>query len=537
MIVLTILTVFLVCLAYLIVFIKRKHNHWRSQAIAGPPPTFLLGNLPAVARQNPFQLERSWHEQYGPIYGTYAGLRPVLTILEPELIKQVLVSDFGCFVNRKQLNVYHSITNHNLFNSIGEQWKRIRSLVTPTFSSGKLKRMSPTMVDNVRRLLDNLKHAPGGRINAKQTFCGLTINVIASTVFGVQTNASSGQGNAFIKHGTHFHSLNRWKVLVAQSMPRWLNSLLGIKYIFNKEDMDFFLAMIKQVLDNRKRQENYHQKRDLIQLLLNASIDEQEWRQHGYEALEATMDDKEHQQGNLYELRIPVFHFGFVSETISQAANQTKLTRNEVIAQAILFFVAGFETTSSTLAHCAFELAQSQPVQQRLRDELVAKLGDMNSESDAYLETVMNHCPYLDACIKETLRKYPPLNRLERRVNVDGYQLGPVRLPRNQLVEISNLALHYDPQYFPNPHCFQPDRFMPENKDNFVPYTYMPFGLGPRNCVGIRFAYQELKLCLALLLTRFKLSPIAGLTPERVQFKPGGMVLTSVEFALKVESI
>lgn len=165
--------------------------------------------------------------------------------------------------------------------------------------------------------------------------------------------------------------------------------------------------------------------------------------------------------------------------------SKNSLDDDEIIANIILFFLAGFETTSSALVHTLFHLAQDQEVQNRLLSEIEKALHGLDITSGQYYETVMSKIPYLDACIKETLRLYPPLPRLERRVNIDGYNLGGVQLENDQLVTISAFAIMRNPSLFPNSLSYNPERFMPENKHLLTPYTYMPFGDGPRNCVGM----------------------------------------------------
>ncbi len=148
-----------------------------------------------------------------------------------------------------------------------------------------------------------------------------------------------------------------------------------------------------------------------------------------------------------------------------------------------------------------FELSQNQDIQERLVNELEKALSELDPESDEYYDTVMNKIPFLEATIKETLRKYPPVVRLDRRVGVDNYQLAGIPLDKDITVEVSTLAVHRSEEYYPGklkcifknfynktfssflePMRFNPDRFMPENKHLLVPYTYIPFGIGPRNC-------------------------------------------------------
>ena len=154
---------------------------------------------------------------------------------------------------------------------------------------------------------------------------------------------------------------------------------------------------------------------------------------------------------------------------------------------------------------------------------------------EKYFETIINEIPYLDAVLKETLRKYPVLPRLERRLSADDYDLGGVQLERDTLVEISTVAVHYDEKNYENPLKYDPERFMPENKKNLNPYAYLPFGIGPRNCVGMRFAYQEAKICLAALSQKF-LFKACDKTPKKLYFPRGSGALFAKHFDVAVES-
>lgn len=180
-------------------------------------------------------------------------------------------------------------------------------------------------------------------------------------------------------------------------------------------------------------------------------------------------------------------------------------------------------------------MAINPDIQERLAEEVKSATSDIEDEtSEEYFETVQTKIPYLEAVMKETLRKYPSVTRLERRANKDGLVIGGVELKKDQMVQVSTYAVHMDPEYFPDPKRWNPERFMPENKDKLVPYTYLPFGTGPRNCVGMRFAYQEIKLCLARVITHFRFRR-APTTKEPVEFRKGAFLITPVTLDLAVE--
>src|SRR5699024_10074830 len=95
----------------------------------------------------------------------------------------------------------------------------------------------------------------------------------------------------------------------------------------------------------------------------------------------------------------------------------------------------------------------------------------------------------------------------QHRVGVDNYKLNGIQLEKDTHIDIAAYAVHHSAEYYPEPERFNPERFMPENKHLLVPYTYIPFGAGPRNCIGMRFAYQEIRLCLAKIIRDFRFSP------------------------------
>lgn len=212
-----------------------------------------------------------------------------------------------------------------------------------------------------------------------------------------------------------------------------------------------------------------------------------------------------------------------------------KLTDNEIVAQLFLFLVAGYETTANAISFAMHEMAINEQCQERLLEEVRAATADIDNEtSEEFFEVVTTKIPYLDAVMKETLRKYPAVTRLERRAAKDGIKVGGIELHKDQLVEISTYATHMDPEYYPDPERWDPERFMPENKHRLVPYTFIPFGDGPRNCVGMRFAAQEIKLCLSRLITKFRFRR-APTTKEPVQLTDGSLMISPVSLDLIVE--
>ncbi|CAG2183396.1 unnamed protein product, partial [Oppiella nova] len=167
-----------------------------------------------------------------------------------------------------------------------------------------------------------------------------------------------------------------------------------------------------------------------------------------------------------------------------------------------MFLIAGYETTSTTLTACAYELALNPDIQQKLYDEIN---GAIDSDGEIPYD-VLTRLPYLDAVLSEALRLHTPPLRFARTASAD-YTLGDtgIIIKKGQQVEIPIHAIHLSAEYYPDPFRFNPDRFMPENRGTITPYTYLPFGGGPRNCIGMRFALLEAKLCLAHMIGKYRL--------------------------------
>ncbi|XP_015179383.1 PREDICTED: cytochrome P450 4c3-like [Polistes dominula] len=117
---------------------------------------------------------------------------------------------------------------------------------------------------------------------------------------------------------------------------------------------------------------------------------------------------------------------------------------------------------------------------------------------------------YLERCLKESLRLYPPAYLISRRISHD-IQLKNYLIPSGTYCHISIRNVHRNPEYWTNPDVFDPDRFLPENSKGRHPYSYIPFSAGPRNCIGQKFAMLELKLFVAFILYNFELEPVDDL--------------------------
>ncbi|XP_052610686.1 cytochrome P450 3A25-like [Peromyscus californicus insignis] len=173
------------------------------------------------------------------------------------------------------------------------------------------------------------------------------------------------------------------------------------------------------------------------------------------------------------------------------------LSDTEITAQSVVFIFAGYEATSTSISFVMYQLATHPGVQKKLQDEIDRALPN---------KAPVTYDALMDMVVNETLRLYPAANRLER-ISKKDVEINGVFIPKGTIVIVPTYPLHQDPEYWPEPEEFCPERFSKENKGSINPYVYLPFGNGPRNCLGLRFALINMKLAVIRVLQNFTLQP------------------------------
>ncbi len=204
----------------------------------------------------------------------FSGHKPVLGIAEPELIKQILVKDFHYFRNRPKVKAMNPISRIDLVNQKDEEWKRLRSIASPTFTSGKMKKMYPLMTKCAQEFVEALKNEAisQNEIDLKQMHGNFTMDVIAKCAFATTTNSHKDPENPFIKHAKNVFNFRVWKLALIVIFPEFLLKLMRITANSN-ESSNFFVQTTNYII--RKRRENNEKHNDLLQLLMDAEKGDQ----------------------------------------------------------------------------------------------------------------------------------------------------------------------------------------------------------------------------------------------------------------------
>ncbi|CAB3365187.1 Hypothetical predicted protein [Cloeon dipterum] len=246
----------------------------------------------------------------------------------------------------------------------------------------------------------------------------------------------------------------------------------------DEEVKNFFLNLTKDMIQHRKK--NSIVRNDFLQLLM-------ELKDKGRVAIANDDEDATLENEDLHESNTP-FRFD----------------DTDLAAQATIFFLAGFETSSSAVSFALLELAVNPDIQRKAHSEIDEQLAKCGGEIT--YET-LKEMKYLEWIADETLRKYPAVAVHFRMCNKKYTLPGRnITLEKGMHVAIPNYALQNDPKYFANPERFDPERFSSDDILNKLQYIYTPFGLGPRQCIGNRFAMVQTKLALLTFLQKYTVS-------------------------------
>lgn len=363
------LTIALVGVAVALVyhFYKSIYTYWERKGVPHQAPLPLLGNMKGVGTKYHSReiLDRLYKQFKGkaPIAGMYLFIQRVAIILDLDLVKQVLIKDFKTFQNRGVFNNVRDepLTGH-LFSLEGEEWRAMRHKLTPVFSSGKMKHMFGVIAEVSERLVRAVESAVASTdeddIEIKEFCARFTTDVIGTCAFGIECNSLEDPNAEFRAKGKDIFTKPRHNQLLQLFIltnPK-ISKKLRLRAL-SDDVHDFFMNAVRTTVDYRKKH-NIKRNDFLDQLIELRAENEEEARKGG-------------------------------GIDLSKG-----LTIEQMAAQSFVFFIAGFETSSSTMGFCLYELALHQDIQQRLRDEIEAVLNEVSNGEVTY--DAINQMTYLE---------------------------------------------------------------------------------------------------------------------------------------------
>lgn len=433
------------------------------QAIPGPRALPLVGSLGPLSGDALVTLPALTAE-YGPIVRFGILGRQFVLLADPELIREVLVEKADLFPKaQRDVEILGRFLGKGLVTNNGASHRRQRKLAQPAFHHRRIQAYAETMVDYAAAQVDGWHD--GAVYDIGEEMRRLTMYIVAKTLFDVDHDEieafAAGVGMSI--HNLQQISDERFDELF--SLPDWVPTA-------------------RNRLDRRSRE------------TLNAAVD-QIIALRRAQAVDGEVPDR----GDLLSMLM-----------LARDEDGRPMDDQQLRDEVVTLFVAGHETTSNALTWTWLLLAQRPEVAAQLRAELDAALGVENGRRLPTLAD-LPQLPYTLQVIKESMRLYPPVWVLNTRTASEDTTIGEYVIPKGTNVFISQYVMHRRARFFPDPEHFDPRRWTPEFEASLPKFAYMPFGGGPRVCIGNSFAMMEAQLLLAAIAQRWDLALLPGQSP------------------------
>lgn len=571
---LAIIAAILVCQIILFIF-KRRHKHktFERMSINGPKPNFIHGNLYETRREAYVKFAHKMHEKYGKNVGMYLGGDPYLMTKDLDLIQQVFVANSRIFFDRMNFYLNVDPVPDNLICQRGDRWRYMRKLLTPAFSNSKIKSsyFYRDAQQTVRKFMKQLEDNSNDEItivdDLYDRMAAVALDVIVKTAFHMdnmisfsgpldQTNnsqqarklaaddfkqakrnsinqSSSGMNNSRLfvhKYAHKDNFLNTVKLACRLAF----NPLVELIFCFPFLDVPltflcnqlYFGSIIKLLFDRldylirRNSTTDYNTNTNTIQA------------KKGLPIVSCPQETNQHRRR--------------IVDSLIEVLREKKITKSEFTGNAFVIVFAGFETTANALTFTLWLLAKHERVQNKLREELRLQMfklakknqsqteGDMSTEEldDLELTELAYGCEYLEMVINESLRLYPPVPGLScRQASIDCKLSNGLKIEKGVNIIPSVFSIHREKTIWGNDaNKFIPERFDLLDINQLNSAMFMPFGLGPRNCIGKAAAMHELKIVVGRLILEYSILPEAGRTPDKLKLcSPINITITSAD--------
>ncbi|EFA04665.2 cytochrome P450 CYP4BN1 [Tribolium castaneum] len=490
-------------LLFLIWFIRlvRKNNDYYKD-IPGPRPLFFFGNVFEVSTtRDILNVMHKYALQFNGLYKIHLGpVRKLIIASDYKFLECVLSS--MKILNKSEDYLYlRPWLGTGLLTSDGPKWKKHRKIITPAFHFQILEQFVEVFESGGNRFVQQLQKEVGKKsvdIYPYVTLC--TLDIICESAMGISINAQFDDNSDYVRSV---------KAMCRITMERLFHLLemndvtypLTKNYYTQKKSLNVLHNQTNSVI-NRRRKE-----------LENKT-----------EAINVTNEDKADNNDTLFGRNKKAFLDLLLQATV----DGRPLTQEEIREEVDTFMFEGHDTTASAISFAIYCLANNADVQAKAYEEQIALFGGNKSPAVTYSD--LQSMKYLELVIKETLRLYPSVPMFARKTS-EPVQYENIFIPEGVTVNIFAYGIHRDPKYFKDPEKFDPSRF--ETVDGKLPYAYIPFSAGPRNCIGQKFAMLEMKSTISKVLRNFELQPA---TPTHTVQLAAESVLKSangVKIALK----
>jgi len=443
-------------------WVQNKWKYWEQKGVAGPQPTFSdMGNTISTFNDLGATLFKNFPHDVIGIY--FFGVRPCLIVKDPMVWKDVCIKGFQNFTTRGRSEANYAfgkIAPDWMTVAEGPKWKRLRNTIVPFFSGARLKETCLILQDTYEHYDE--KFITTEEVEAKDFSAGYTLRSILGSGYSLNAKENEELVEEVYRHSNILFATNFFGSLASLIIPRWLRFKMNMTSYPSSTDK-FFRDIIAQLMETGNKGRT-----NLVSLMASHIIED------------------------------------------SEMNTATKgFTKDEIVAQALLFQLAGQDTTATVMSFLLFALSKNPGVQNDIYN--------MVKDSDLSYDE-LKKVKFIDACIKETQRYFTFL-MLMREADHD-CEVAGVKIEKGNLLMFLPFAVHKNPEYYEDPDSFNPHRFDGNESNTLQDDYWFGFGIGPRSCPAVRWVFVAIKVFIANVIKNYEIIPGEGTPPiDKIEMK------------------
>ncbi|KAJ6648810.1 Cytochrome P450 4g15 [Pseudolycoriella hygida] len=486
--------------------LSRRHMLELAKTLPGPDGLPLVGNLLDLvgSSHSVFKTVVTKGEEYECVARLWLGPKLVVLLFDPRDVELILSSQV--YIDKShEYKFFKPWLGDGLLISSGHKWRSHRKLIAPTFHLNVLKSFIDLFNENSRQVVQRLNSEVGKTFDAHDYMSEATVEILLETAMGVSKKTQDQSGYdyamAVMKMCDILHVRHRSLLLRAN----WIFNLTN--YATKQVKLlSTIHGLTKKVIRNKKNAFMQGTRGSLAQTEIKTSEANLKAKMESVEGLsfgqsaglkdDLDVDNEENDIGEKKRL-------AFLDLLLESAQNGALITDKEIKEQVDTIMFEGHDTTAAGSSFFLSMMGIHQDIQQKVVDELYGIFGDSNRPA-TFQDTL--EMKYLERCLMETLRLYPPVPIIARQLKEDlKLASGDYVVPAGATVAVATFKLHRNEKNYPNPTQFNPDNFLPERQANRHYYAFVPFSAGPRSCVGRKYAMLKLKILLSTLLRNYRI--------------------------------
>ncbi|XP_015517279.1 cytochrome P450 4g15 [Neodiprion lecontei] len=491
-----------IVLYYIYFRISRRHMIELADKLPGPDGVPFLGNALEFLGSSDTIFRNVYQKsfEFDQVIKLWIGPKLLIFLVDPRDV-EVILSSHVYIDKSSEYRFFKPWLGNGLLISTGQKWRAHRKLIAPTFHLNVLKSFIDLFNANSRAVVEKMRQEQGKEFDCHDYMSECTVEILLETAMGVSKSTQDRSGFEYAIAVMKMCDILHLRHTRVWLRPDWLFNLT--KYGKDQVQLlDIIHGLTKKVI-KRKKEDYKGGKRNLIDAAANQADGKAknttvvEGLSFGQSA--GLKDDLDVDDNDVGEKK----RLAFLDLLIESGQNGVVLTDTEIKEQVDTIMFEGHDTTAAGSSFFLSLMGIHQDIQEKVIEELDEIFGD-SDRPVTFQDTL--EMKYLERCLMETLRMYPPVPIIAREIKTDlKLASGDYTLPAGATVVIGTFKMHRQANIYPNPDVFNPDNFLPEKTANRHYYAFVPFSAGPRSCVGRKYAMLKLKIILSTILRNFRI--------------------------------